>query len=195
MTALVTCFCRTEHIHKTLFNFCPRESGNYDWTASSFRSKLSCLFDALNSYLIMTSSVCTLLSGHLIPHTRAAALSDVPNICLGSMLYQHPFSPYSSFSCLLSHAPSFLFLTRSCRAVTLLLPVIQTLSSLHHFFFSFSCSLHPIHVTDLRRVEKKDNSLLLCGETERERDRGSKNREGYLSCSILKASLRFPRDD
>lgn len=136
MTASVTRIYRTEHIHETLLNFCPRESGNHDWTASSFRSKLSCLFDALNSYLIMTSSVCTLLSGHLIPHTRAAALSNTPNICLGSMLYQRPFSPCSSFNCLLSTAPHFLFLTRSCLAVTLPLPVIQTL---------FSPSLFSLH--------------------------------------------------
>ncbi|MEQ2216806.1 hypothetical protein XENOCAPTIV_022645 [Xenoophorus captivus] len=104
----------------------------------------------------MTSSVCTLLSGHLIPHMMAVAPSDTPNICLGSKLYQRAFSPYSSFNRLLFTECHFLFLTNSCFAVTLPLLVTLTISSPHRFIFSsVSCSLHLIHASEPKRVEKR----------------------------------------
>lgn len=93
--------------------------------------------------------------------------------------------------------PHFLSLTSpvSCRAVTLPLSVVLS-PSVCPLTLTFLCPHLPflslslfvsIHAPSTNpRQSEKDNSLVLCGET------ASKNREGYLSCSILKEYLRFP---
>lgn len=56
--------------------------------------KWSFLFATMNHYLIIASSVCTLLNGHLILHFRTGAFCIIPNICLASMLYLQPHVPW-----------------------------------------------------------------------------------------------------
>lgn len=157
----------------------------------------------MNHYLIIESYFCTLFNGHIIQHFRT-----IPNIYLALIL--KPEAPFPcclispSFSFLVPHFLSLNYFKSRCHSSSFshsfLLVYPLMLTFLPHlslsvcvcvsFSLPFSLSLHPIHSpsTDPRQSEK-DNSLVLCRETV------SKNREGYLSCSILKECLRFPQDD
>lgn len=144
---------------------------------------------SVNDFFITASPVCTLLYTDVLctPGLKHNAFCQI--FCL-QRFTSSPLSPM----------PHSSFFSLSCASLSLL-NFYPFLSDCHSSFFSppnvcVSCSLpfsqwlHAIHTASTDpRWSGKDNSLVLCRET------ASKNREGYLSCSILKECLRFPRDD
>lgn len=144
-----------------------------------------------------------MLNGRLLRYVRTTTFFFQPNVCLASTLHQQPSSPVfytSSFSSCFTFSASdlhpvalslFLFqsLSPSVYPLTLTFPCPHlplSVSVSFSFPFSLSLSLHPIHAPFTRSLQsEKDNSLVLC------REMGSKNREGYLSCSLFKGMFEI----
>lgn len=128
----VASICGNRHNAKLPVNCCLATGWLWCISRSPAYYKWSFPFAAMNQYLIIATSGCTLLNVHVILRVGTGAFCIIPNICLASMLYQQPLVPGTSF---------YLFLSGA--SLSLSLPVWLSL----FLFQSLSPSVYPLTLT------------------------------------------------